>query len=61
MGIEQDYDDMMDTGDTVCPKCGSRDVMEASFGKEVFLCADCGQMFGGGIQKHDDEDDNSEK
>jgi DNA-directed RNA polymerase subunit RPC12/RpoP len=54
MGIQQDYDDIMQTSDMICPNCGSLDIVEASFDKDLYLCTECGQIFGAAIEKDDE-------
>ena len=56
MGIQQDYDETMEKTEMICPKCGSSEVVEASFDKDLYLCADCGQIFGAVIQKDEEID-----
>ncbi|NLC17390.1 MAG: hypothetical protein GX756_05890 [Clostridiales bacterium] len=54
MGIFQEYDDL-ETAGVNCPKCGSFNVTSASFGDDMYLCSDCGYLFGSNIQKEDQE------
>lgn len=55
MGFHQDYDDLQTT-DLTCPKCGSINVMQPSFNDDMYLCSDCGKLFGYTIQKDEDQD-----
>ncbi|HEY8390985.1 MAG TPA: TFIIB-type zinc ribbon-containing protein [Clostridia bacterium] len=54
MGIEQDYDDIIENKDIICPNCGSSEVVLTSYEDDLYLCTDCGQVFDAKIQKDDD-------
>ncbi|HEY8443406.1 MAG TPA: hypothetical protein VIL24_01235 [Clostridia bacterium] len=43
-----------ETTDLSCPKCGSFNVTPASFNDDMYLCSDCGYIFGSNIPKDDD-------
>ena len=56
MGIQQDYDDFMETTEMICPKCGSSEVVEASYDKDLYLCSDCGHIFSTDIPQDEESD-----
>ncbi|HEY8423417.1 MAG TPA: hypothetical protein VIL23_01490 [Clostridia bacterium] len=55
MGYLQDFNDF-ETADITCPKCGSCNITRSSFNDndDMYLCNDCGSLFGSSIQKDDD-------
>lgn len=57
MAIHQDYDDLFEKTDTICPKCGSNNVTQASYDDEIYLCSECGNIFGALFNMDEEEND----